>query len=455
MTERSDRTSHTVDDRVDLRPSWLYSGRRVPRLVLRPLQAFLQTEYGGGLVLLVFTLAALTWANAPWHESYERVWRSELAINVGPWHVAHDVRQWINEGLMTIFFLVVGLEIKRELVSGELSDRRAAALPVIAAIGGMVVPASIYLAFNQTGASVRGWGIPMATDIAFAVAVLSLAAPKLPRGVRAFLLALAIVDDIGAILVIAIFYSGDIEWLGLLVAAGVLAAIRILRRVGVRSPPLYVALGIAVWAATFASGLHATVAGVALGLITPAIPSQRPKAVSIEARRIADQTDDEPDPPDADAHHWLRLGRISRQAVSPLARLEHLLHPWSSYVIVPLFALANAGVHITAEGLRAAATSSVTIGIMIGLVVGKPVGVTVASWVGVRAGLTRLPGGIGWRHVIGTGMVAGIGFTVSLIITDLAFTTRQQVPAKLGVLAASITAGVIGSLLLRRWVGRP
>jgi Na+:H+ antiporter, NhaA family len=440
-------------DDVALVPSWLNSGRRVPRLVVRPLQAFLETEYGGGLILLVCAVTALGWANSPWSASYERVWSTTLSIRLGDWTLAHDLRHWINEGLMTVFFFVVGLEIKRELVNGELRDRRIAALPAMAALGGMIVPACIYVAFNHHGVALRGWGIPMATDIAFAIAVLSIVGRRLPPGLKAFLLALAIIDDIGAIAVIAIFYSGHIAWQSLVAAGWTIAFIWVLRRLSVRWGFVYVLLGLATWFFTLQSGVHATISGVALGLITPTVASQRPRAVTREARHIADLTADDPSPPDADAPHWLRLGSLSRQAVSPLGRLEHLLHPWSSYVIVPIFALANAGVRITGGGLASSLTHPVALGVIAGLVVGKPLGIMAGAWVGAHSGLTRLPAGVGWWTLAGVGAIAGIGFTVSLFIADLAFGPTMGSAAKLGILTGSLAAGLVGSAIVLRGSG--
>jgi NhaA family Na+:H+ antiporter len=445
--------SQPLDDDVGLVPSWLNSGRRVPRLVVRPLQAFLETEYGGGLILLACAVAAMAWANSPWSDSYERVWTTTFTIRLGPWALSHDIRHWINEGLMTVFFFVVGLEIKRELVSGELKDRRAAALPVLAALGGMIVPALIYLAFNHRGVALRGWGIPMATDIAFAIAVLSIVGRRLPPGLKAFLLALAIVDDIGAIVVIAMFYSGHIAWPGLAAAGLLIASIWALQRLSVRWGFVYLLLGIAAWLATLQSGVHATIAGVALGLIMPATASQGPRAVSLEARRIADLTADDPSPPDADAPHWLRLGDLSREAVSRLGRLEHQLHPWSSYVIVPIFALANAGVRVTGGELAASLSDPVALGVIAGLVVGKPLGITLGAWVGIRSRLTGLPAGVRWSHLAGVGAIAGIGFTVSLFIADIGLEPTTGAVAKLGILTGSIVAGLIGSGVILRSSG--
>jgi Na+:H+ antiporter, NhaA family len=421
------------------------------RQLLRALQVFMETEVSGGVLLLVAALVALVWANSPFAGGYERLWRTELTLQVGPWTMAEDLRHWVNDGLMTLFFFVVGLEIKRELTVGELRDPRAAALPVLAAVGGMLIPAALFLAVNPPGEASRGWGIPMATDIAFALGVIALVNRSVPSSLRLFLLAVAIVDDIGAIAVIALFYSVGIDLAALAAALGLLGAILVLRRAGVHRMPMYVMFGIATWFAMFESGLHPTIAGVALGLLTPASPLHRPAQVSQEARRVADETDDDPSPPDADAHHWLYLARLSRETLSPLGRLEHILHPWTSYVIVPLFALANAGVGLSLDDLRLSVGSSVWIGVVLGLVLGKTAGVVLGSFLSVRLGVASLPSGVTWSHVLGAAVLAGIGFTVSLFITNLAFTDPELIAAaKVGILTASLLAGVAGVAILRR-----
>jgi NhaA family Na+:H+ antiporter len=433
-----------------LRPPWSRSQRALARRVAQPLQSFLEAESSSAILLLGAAAIALVWANSPFRESYRDLWETVVTIRVGGWEISEDLRHWINDALMALFFLVVGLEIKRELLTGELRDPRTAALPVIAAIGGMLVPAGIYAALNAGGEGSSGWGIPMATDIAFALGVLTLAARYAPTSLKPFLLTLAIVDDIGAIVVIAIFYSEGVAFEPLLVAAGVVVLTIVLQRFDVRSSILYVALGVATWIAVYESGVHPAIAGVVLGLLTPAVPFQRPSAVSEEAIRVARTTEDRPEPPDADAPQWLRLAWLSREAVSPLARVEAGLHPWTSYLIVPLFALANAGVELSADALRAATTSRITLGVLLGLVVGKVVGVTLASAVAVRTGLGRLPAGCAWGHVIGVAAVAGIGFTVSLFITDLAFSEPAlAVEAKIGILVASAVAGALGFAILR------
>ena len=444
MTDRHDAAPEEGTER--LRVPWSRSDRRLPRLVVRPLQAYLDTEEAGGVLLLLAAAAALIWANLS-PDSYESVWHTELALSLGPWELTNDVQHWINDGLMALFFFVVGLEIKRELVVGELRDLRTAALPAVAALGGMIVPALLYVALNAGGPGSSGWGIPMATDIAFAVGVLALFGRGLPSSLRVFLLSLAIVDDIGAILVIAIFYSEGIVWPALAAAGGFIALIVLAQRASVRLTAVYVVLGVGTWLAVYLSGVHATIAGVALGLITPVLPFQKPGAVSERARRVADRTADEHD--DTDAHHWLGLASLSRDAVSPLARMEHALHPWTSYVIIPLFALANAGVNLGGGAIEAALTSRVTLGVVLGLVAGKILGITLFSWTAVRLGAARLPSGVGWGQVMAVAAVAGIGFTVSLFIAALAFSDPAVLAAaKVGVLGASILAGAIGAMLL-------
>lgn len=443
-------TTKPGDDSLSLRVPWSRSDQPLARRFARPLQSFLEEEASGGILLLVAAIVALVWANSPWRDGYATFWGTEVAVRLGRWGIREDLRHWVNDGLMSLFFLVVGLEIKRELLTGELRDRRAAALPVIAALGGMVVPALLYAVLNVSGGGAKGWGIPMATDIAFALGLLTLAARHAPPGLKPFLLTLAIVDDIGAIAVIAIFYSGQIAWPALVTAGALCVLIVGLQRSNVRWTFVYILLGVLVWIALFESGVHPTIAGVGLGLLTPAVPFQRPRAVSDEAHRVADETVDDPSPPDADAHHWLALAWLSREAVSPLARIEEMLHPWTSNVVVPMFALANAGVLLSGEALSDAASSAITLGIVVGLVAGKLLGVSLASAAAVRLGLGRLPAGVGWPHVLAVGAVAGIGFTVSIFIAELAFTAPVQIDrARIGVLVASLLAGVLGWALLR------
>jgi Na+:H+ antiporter, NhaA family len=411
-----------------------------PTLLPRPLREFLDTEVAGAAALFLAVVVALVWANSPWFSSYETLWHTTVDLQVGSWTLDMDLHQVVNDGLMTIFFFVVGLEIKRELVEGELSDPRAAAVPAVAALGGMVVPALLFVAINASTGTARGWGIPMATDIAFALGVVALVGTGLPAGVKLFLLTLAIVDDVGAILVIAIFYSTRIEAGSLLGAALVLGLIVACRVFGVQQLSVYVVLGLVLWLLTFESGVHATIAGVALGLLTPA----RSLAPASVARRWATDLDDEPS-----AEQIATMTTLARSSVSVAERLEYRLHPVSSYLIIPLFALANAGVRLNVGALSEPGPRAVAVGIVVGLVVGKTVGISGFTWVAVRSGLGRLPEGMHFGHLVGVAAVAGIGFTVSLFITELAYVDPTVVTAaKTAILAASALAAVVGGTVL-------
>lgn len=413
-------------------------GRRMPRI----LRHFLETEAAGGVVLLVAAVVALGWANSPWSGGYEALWHTDLSVGLGRFVLVEDLRHWVNDGLMALFFFVVGLEIKRELVHGDLRDPRVAAIPAIAALGGMVVPALLFLAMTFGGGAAKGWGIPMATDIAFAVGVVALLGSRVPASLKLFLLTFAIVDDIGAIVVIAVFYATDVQPVFLATAAGLVVVMVGLRRAGVVWLAPYVALGVGVWLATHASGVHATIAGVALGLLAPA----RPLTPAAVAREWAQDLSDDPGPAELDA-----MSRLAQTTVSPAERLEHRLHPWTSFVVVPLFALANAGVVIKADSFDAPATVGVTAGVVLGLVVGKLVGITAATWLAVRFGLGRRPEGATWAMVVGIAAIGGIGFTVSLFIAELAYEPGAvQDAAKLGVLGASTVAALLGATLLIR-----
>jgi NhaA family Na+:H+ antiporter len=419
-------------------PGAAMPGRRLPRVVRR----FLDTEAAGGIVLLVAAVVALIWANSPWSGSYRTLWHTEMSIRVGPFVLAEDLQHWVNDGLMALFFFVVGLEIKRELVCGELQDPRTAAMPAIAAAGGMAVPALLFFVVNAGSAGSRGWGIPVATDIAFAIGVVALLGARVPPSLKLFLLTLAIVDDIGAIVVIAVFYSSELEPTFIATAMGLLGVMVGLRRAGIVWSAPYALLGVGVWLATQASGVHATIAGVVLGLLTPA-RALTPGAV---AREWAADLADDPSPGELDA-----MTRLARTSVSPAERLEHLLHPWTSFLGGPRFALANAGVIIKADSFDTPGVLRVTVGVVLGLVVGKVVGITAAAWLAVRAGVGRLPEGATWAMLVGIASVAGIGFTVSLFIAELAFEGGAlQDAAKIGVLGASTLAAIVGSGVLIR-----
>jgi Na+:H+ antiporter, NhaA family len=406
--------------------------------LLHPLRDFLRTEAAGGIVLVIATAAALVWANVATH-SYEELWSTVFTIGTAEHHFSLTLREWVNDGLMAIFFFVVGLEIKRELVEGELRDPRKAALPAIAALGGMVVPALVYVAFNAGGAGADGWGIPMATDIAMAIGVLSLLGSRVPSQLKLFVLALAIVDDIGAIVVIALFYSHGFDGTAAIAAGGFLLAMVGIRLVGVRSLLPYVVLGIGVWIAVQDSGVHATIAGVVLGLLAPTRPFRQPDMV--DADKLADVSTVET------AHETVVL---ARESVSVVEWLEHLLHPWTSYVIVPVFALANAGVVLSSDSVDAAISSPITHGIVVGLVVGKLVGISVFAWIATRLRVATLPEGTRFAQIVGVAALGGIGFTVSLFVSELAFGTAGALAddAKIGILAASLTAAGLGAVLV-------
>jgi NhaA family Na+:H+ antiporter len=435
---------------LSLRSPFSRRDTAVSRRVVRPLQEFLQTSSASALLLLTAVVIALVWANSPWSASYERLWSTELSLHVGEWSLSKELVHWIDDGLMTIFFLVVGLEVKRELTTGELRAWRAAAVPAIAAVGGMAIPGLIFLALNVGGPFERGWGVPMATDIAFALGALALAAAHAPMSLKPLLLTLAIVDDIGAIVVIALFYSPGVVFEPMLAAIGIVLGIVALQRIHVRATLPYLILGVGLWYATLRAGIHPTIAGVVLGLLTPSEPFQRPAAVSSEARRIADTTSDDPRSPDEDAYLWMRLSWLSKESVSPLARVEHLLLPWSSFVILPIFALANAGVALSWTALADVATTPLGLGIVLGLVLGKPIGVLLGSILAVRSRLGVLHPDVGWGNLTGVGATAGIGFTVALFIAGLAFRDGADLDlAKVAILVASALAAALGHVLLR------
>ncbi|MED6328060.1 MAG: Na+/H+ antiporter NhaA [Actinomycetota bacterium] len=422
--------------------TWLGSDTALARAVGRPVRHFLGIEAAGGILLLMATAVALVWANSPWSGSYHDLWHTEVHLAVGGVALEHHghaltLHQLVNDALMAVFFFVVGLEIKRELVAGHLRDRRAAMLPAAAAMGGMVVPALLFFALNPSGDASAGWGIPMATDIAFAVGVVSILGPRVSTPLKVFLLSLAIVDDIGAILVIAVFYTSELatEWLVLAVAT--VLAVVILTRAKVWYTPFYLLLGTLLWYATFRSGIHATIAGVAMGLLAPAKALLEPgEEPPIEVGRM-------------DAHN-LRAAKFRlNESVSVAARLEHQLHPVTSFVIIPVFALANAGIELSGEALSDALTSPITLGVVLGLVVGKVVGISLFTLGAVRFGLSALPRGATVRHVVGLSAIAGIGFTVSLFVTGLAYDDLVlQDEAKVGILFASVVAALVGLAVL-------
>jgi Na+:H+ antiporter, NhaA family len=430
--------------------------------LLAPFRRFAEIQSAGGILLLAVTAVALVWANSPWSEGYHHLWETPITLGVGGWALRTTLHHVINDGLMAVFFFVVGLEIKREMLAGELASLRRAALPMVGALGGMVVPATLYAMLNVGGSGAPGWGVPMATDIAFALGVLALLGDRVPIGLKVFLAALAIVDDIGAVIVIAVFYSGGVAWGALGAAAAIVLLSAGANAAGFRRPWTYGALGLALWAAVLASGVHATVAGVLLAMTIPVRTRLNEVAFLDRARRALDDFDAAAAVTATDPnvtvlsnveHHAAveELETLAEQAQPPLIRLEHALHGPVAYAIMPLFALANAGVSLSAGTVGDASASPVTLGVILGLLIGKPLGITGFSWLAVRFGIAALPGGVTWRALAGAGVLGGIGFTMALFIAGLAFQGSVLLDAaKLGVLSASAVAGVAGWLLLRR-----
>lgn len=403
---------------------------------------FLATEAGSAVFLLGATVLALVWANSALSDWYDALWSTSAGFHVGPFGLDLDLHHWVNDAAMAVFFCVVGLEINREVTSGELRDRRTIAVPALGALGGLAVPAAIFLLFNGGTEAAHGWGVVMSTDTAFLVGILALFGPACPDRLRLFLLTLAIVDDIGAITVMAVFYNDGVDLAALAVSALLLAGLVALRWLGVWQLTPYVLVGVALWLAVNASGVHATLAGVLVGLLLPSRAMAREQVDAVPRWAdglVADTT--------ADREHLTEMA--ARAAVPASERLQRVLHPWSAYVIVPVFGLANAGVRLDAEALRAAATSPVTIGVAVALVAGNTIGITGAATLAIRTGLGRLPGRVRWGHLVGGAVLAGIGFTISLFIAELAFEGALREQAKIGILVGSLVAAVIGTVLLR------
>ena len=420
-----------------------YSGRTAwARSLATPVRDFLTTETGSAAVLLAAVIVALIWANLPSSDSYESVWTTKLTIQLGGGEISADLRTWVNEGLMTFFFLVVGLEAKREFDVGELRERRRLTIPVFAALGGMGVPIAIYLAFNAGGAGAHGWGAAMSTDTAFALGALALLTPRGATRLRVFLLTLAVVDDLCALLVIATVYTRHVSLTALGVAIALFGVLLALRYAPAWRRQVSVAVGVALWVAMFKSGVDPVITGLAIGLVTSAYPPSRE-----DLERATSLTRSFREQPTPELARSAQLGVLS--AISPNERIQYGLHPWTSYVVVPLFALANAGIHITGGLLSDAASSPITLGILVGYVVGKPVGIVGASWLASRKVVHGPRPTISWPVLAGGAAVAGIGFTVSILVSSLAFTGQRLAEAKLGVLASAVLAPLLAWAVFR------
>jgi NhaA family Na+:H+ antiporter len=410
------------------------------RRLMRPLAAFLKIESASGILLVICTMAALAIANSPASHSWETFWHTDIRLVAGSWELGSSLTELINDGLMTIFFFVVGLEIKREIVEGELRSIKKAALPIIAALGGMLMPAAIYLLLQYGREGVHGWGIPIATDIAFAVGIMAVLGRSVPAGLKIFLLALAIVDDIGAILVIAFFYSEAIQPIALTLAVLGLAVVVGMNKLGVRSVTAYFIVGFGIWVAMYHSGIHPTIAGVVLGLMTPGrAPVSRKSLVTLLFAAI-DRLDGSIDRPQV----VNKLTEATRETVSPVARLETALHAWVAFAIMPVFALANAGVVLRSE----AASHEVAWAVAAGLIVGKPLGIFLFGWLAVKSNFAELPKGVNWRRLFGAGCLGGIGFTMSLFIAGLALNSTLLDAGKIGTLVGSTVSAVVGYSIL-------
>jgi NhaA family Na+:H+ antiporter len=420
------------------------------RQLTAPVRRFLAVESASGFVLVGCTAVALVLANSPLADAVHHFWDTRLRVGVGRLTLDEPLHFWVNDALMAVFFFVVGLEVKREIVAGELSSVKQAALPVVAAVGGMVVPAAIYLLLQRGTPGERGWGVPMATDIAFVVGLLALFGRRVPLGLKVFLLSLAIVDDIGAILVIAAFYSGGTDGRLLGLGAAGLGLCLLLNRLGVRSVLVYLPVGAGVWLATLAGGVHPTIAGVLLGLVTPARPLVGATALRLSmADLLADMQDDRDQPPELEELELLRFA--ARETVSPLERLETFLHPWVGFAVMPVFALANAGVAVR----LGAVTDPIAVAVAAGLVLGKPVGIVGFSLLAVRLRLARLPAGVRVPTLVGAGCLGGIGFTMALFVAGLAFAGPAQLDAaKVGILLGSGLSAAVGGAILWRTLPR-
>jgi Na+/H+ antiporter NhaA len=421
---------------------------------LTVLRSFLSTEAGSAVFLLAATIVALAWANSPWGDAYDGLWATDVSIRVGEYTLGGTLGHWVNDGLMTLFFLLIGLEVRREFDMGEFRERRRLAVPVLAAFGGMLLPVVIFLSLNAGGDGARGWAMVMATDTAFAVGVLALVGRRSSFRLRTFLLTLVIVDDVAAVLVIAVAYSADLNLLVLGIGIGLLAVMAVLRRIGFQRSSVYALLAVGIWLAAWESGVHPTVAGVAVGLLTSAYPPRRMELQ--EASGVARAFRNRPSPELA-----REAARRITMSLSPNERLQHALHPWSSFVVVPIFALANAGLDLSGDLFGRAFGSTLVVGIVLGLVVGKSVGIPLGAWLATRPWLGGQELSVGWPSLIAASSVAGIGFTMSLLIAELSYVGPLLEEAKLGILAASVVAAGLSlamfygmSLLPPAWIGR-
>ena len=422
---------------------------------MAPVSRFIHLEYTSGIVLLISVVIAIAWANSPFHDFYEHLWHINFSVGFDKFLLSHPLHIWINDGLMAIFFFVIGLELKREFMEGELSSLQKASLPMTAALGGMLVPAVIYFVINKGTHAAHGWGIPMATDIAFALALLSMASKHIPVSVKIFLSALAVADDLGAVLVIAFFYTEQINFTPLAIGAGFLMLLMLGNRMGIRSALFYLLLGIGAWIGFLLSGVHATIAGVLVAFTIPAVTRIDEQIYSSNLRKLS--YDFEADIPQRGSlitplqnKTIQKVKTLSMAAETPLQTIEHALHPWVAFGIMPLFALANAGIVITSD-FFSSIINPVSIGVAAGLIVGKFTGILLFCWIMVRYKISSLPEGANWKHIAGVALLAGIGFTMSLFISGLAFGDPVLInQAKYGILIASIIAGILGTIVLKR-----
>ncbi len=426
-------------------------------VLLKPINEFLHQEASGGILLMVCTVIALVWANTALAHTYHDLWHTHFIVSLGSLlTLDYSIHYWINDGLMAIFFFTVGLEIKRELLVGELSSMQKASLPIAGALGGMIIPAILYTIFNSGGEGASGWGIPMATDIAFVVGIMALLGPRVPLTLKIFVLALAIADDIGAVLVIAIFYTSEISITALVVAAIVLVILFVINKLGTKSLIPYTILGIILWLAFLKSGVHATIAGVLLAFTIPAVSRYDTNKFSEKVKQLIKSFDETGD-------HWknvlnnsdrqhdvLAIEESCEKILTPLQRFEHNLHPWVSFLIIPVFALANAGVTLSGLDIIDSLLSPVSLGIIAGLFIGKQFGIFAFSFIAVKLKMASLPEGVNWKNLYGAGILAGIGFTMSLFIAGLAFNNPELLDlSKIGILTGSLLSGIFGFVFLK------